>query len=164
TIGIKDMDVDPSGTHLVAIGNFTSVTGDTNSHDQLALVDLGASAAAGDPNFQTAAYSAACFSGAFDSYVRGVTFSPTGSYFVVVATGGSGTNSDGTSSSCDTAARFETTSTGSDVRPTWIDYTGQDTLLSVAITNGVVYVGGHERWLNNSHGHDNPSEGAVPRP
>jgi PKD repeat protein len=166
TVGIKDMDIDPSGTHLVAIGDFTSVSdGTTTQHDdQFAMIDLGATSATVDTNFNTAAYSAACFASAFDSYVRGVEFSPDGKYFVVVATGGSGTNTDGTNSSCDTAARFETNATGTDVRPTWIDYTGQDTLLSVAITGGVVYVGGHQRWLNNSHGFDYAGAGAVPRP
>ena len=87
TVGIKDLDVDPSGTHLVAIGNFTDVSG--SPRDQLALIDLGASSATVDQNFQTQAYTAACFDGAFDSYVRGVNFSPDGSYFVVVGTGGS---------------------------------------------------------------------------
>jgi PKD repeat protein len=162
TIGIKGMDIDPSGTHLVAIGNFTNVSG--NARDQVALIDLGANSATVDPNWATAAYTAACFSASFDSYVRDVEFSPDGSYFVVVATGGSGTNSDGTNSSCDTAARFQTSATGSDIRPAWIDYTGQDTLLSVAITGGVVYVGGHQRWLNNSKGFDYAGPGAVPRP
>jgi hypothetical protein len=162
TVGIKSMDIDPSGTHLVAIGNFTNVSG--SARDQAALIDLGATSATVDPNWSTAAYSAACFDGAFDSYVRGVEFSPDGAYFVVVATGGSGTNSDGTNSSCDTAARFDTSNTGANVRPIWVDYTGQDTLLSVAITGGVVYVGGHQRWLNNSMGHDNPGAGAIARP
>jgi hypothetical protein len=162
TVGIKDMDIDASGTHLVAIGDFNSVSGE--ARDQLALVDLGATSATLDENFQTQAYTAACFNGAFDSYVRGINFSPDGSYFVVAATGGSGTNKDGTNSSCDTAARFETNASSADVRPTWIDYTGQDTFLSVAITGGVVYVGGHERWVNNSKGYDSPGPGAVPRP
>lgn len=161
-VGLRDLDVDPSGTHLVAIGNFTSVAG--SSRDQLALIDLGTNSATVDANFQTQAYTAACFASAFDTYMRGVSFSPDGSFFAVVATGGSGTNKDGTNSSCDTAARFETNGSGSNIRPTWLDYTGQDTLLSVAITGGVVYVGGHERWMNNSRGHDNPGAGAIPRP
>ena len=50
------------------------------------------------------------------------------------------------------------------MKPTWVDYTGQDTLMSVAITSSAVYVGGHERWMNNSTGADAAGEGAVPRP
>ena len=114
----------------------------------------------------TAAYTAACIASAFDSYMRDVQFSPDGSYFVIVATGGGAgsKNSDGTQTSCDSASRYETNGTGTDVRPTWIDYTGNDTFLSVAVTGTAVYVGGHERWVNNSTGSDSAKEGAVPRP
>ena len=77
--------------------------------------------------------------------MRDVAYSPDGSYFVVVTTGApyAGTL-------CDTAARWETAATGADLQPTWIDYTGGDTLLSVGISEQAVYVGGHIRWLNNS--------------
>ena len=43
---------------------------------------------------------------------------------------------------------------GTDVQPTWVDYTGQDSLWSVAVTGTAVYVGGHQRWVNNSNGYD----------
>src|SRR3954453_2781080 len=95
--------------------------------------------------------------------MRDVDFSPDGAYFAVAATGGSGTNVDGTNSLCDTATRFETNAAGTNIRPPCADYQGQATIPSVAITGSVVYAGGHQRWLNNSKGHDNPSEGAVPR-
>jgi hypothetical protein len=162
--GIKAMDINPAGTRLIAIGNFNSVSG--NARDQIALIDLSATAATVDPSWATEAYTSACASNAFDTYVRDVQFSPDGSYFVVAATGGGGhdKNSDGTESSCDAAARYETAGTGTDVRPTWIDYTGNDTFLSLALTGTVVYVGGHQRWVNNTDGSDNAQEGAVPRP
>jgi PKD repeat protein len=170
TLGIKSIDVDPSGTHLVAVGNFTciatSCTGrtDPNYRDQVAMINLGATSATLATSWATAAYTAACFTGAFDSYIRDVQFSPDGSYFVVAATGGSGTNTDGTNSSCDTIARYETSGAGANVRPTWIDYTGQDSFWTISLTGSVVYAGGHQRWVNNSLGHDNPGPGAVPRP
>ena len=117
-------------------------------------------------NWSTAKYSAQCANGAFDSYIRDVQFSPDGSYFVIVATGGGtfDTNVDGSRSLCDTAARWETNGTGADVAPTWVDYTGNDTFWSVAVTGTAVYVGGHQRWVNNTTGSDNAGEGAVPRP
>lgn len=161
-VGLTKLAVTPDASRMVMIGNFTSVS--STPRDQIAMVDLGGGAASVDPNWNTQAYTAACFSWAFDDYMKDVAFSPDGSYFAVVATGGSGTNNDGTNSSCDTAARWETNDTGSNVRPTWLDYTGQDTLSSVAIANNVVYVGGHQRWLNNSTGYDAPGQGAVPRP
>ncbi len=164
--GVKSFDIDPSGQNMVLVGNFTSVGpegGPLSPRDQVAYVTLGATSASLNAGWATDAYTAACFTGAFDSYIREVQFSTDGSYFVIVGTGGSGTNSDGTNSSCDTAARYETDGTGADVRPTWIDYTGQDSWWSVAITGTAVYVGGHNRWANNSHGYDFAGPGAVPR-
>ena len=38
------------------------------------------------------------------------------------------------------------------VAPAWVDFTGTDSLYSVAVTSAAVYVGGHERWLNNPYG------------
>jgi hypothetical protein len=130
----------------------------------VALLDISPTAVTVNPNWSTLAYTAACSSNSFDSYVRDVQFSPDGSYFVIVATGASGTNSDGTRSSCDAAARYESAGTGTNVRPTWIDYTGKDSLWCVAVTGTAIYTGGHQRWLNNSNGSDRASGGAVPRP
>jgi hypothetical protein len=161
-VGPRKIDISPDGSRMVAIGNFKNANG--LLRDQIVMIDLDGGSPAVDPNWATGAYSAACFSGAFDTYVRDVAFSPNGAYFAVGATGGSGTNVDGTNSSCDTIARFETPATGSNIRPTWLDYTGQDTIGSVAVTGSVVYAGGHQRWLNNSSGHDAAGQGAVPRP
>ncbi len=161
-VGAVAMDVTPDGSRMTVIGNFTTVNGEPR--DQIAMIDLGPNSASLDENWSTLAYSAACFNWAFDTYMRAVDVSPDGDYFVVTATGGSGTNSDGTNSTCDSAARFETNATGSNIRPTWIDYTGQDTLTAVAVTSAAVYVGGHERWMNNSTGYDYAGQGAVPRP
>jgi PKD domain len=163
-VGLKAMDINAAGTRLVAIGNFTHVGG--VQRDQVAVLELGKKKVWVDPRWATGAYTAGCDDGGrgFDSYVRDVQFAPNGSYFVVVATGGRGTNHDGSKSSCDAAARFNTHSHGKDIRPVWLDYTGEDSLWSVAVTGTAVYVGGHQRWQNNPLGRNRAAEGAVPRP
>ncbi len=101
-VGAKSIDVSPDGTRLVVTGNFTTVQDPTTAtpqpRDQVAMIDLGATSATLDLGWATGQYTAACFSWAFDSYIRDVEFSPDGSYFVIVATGGSGTNTDGSRS------------------------------------------------------------------
>jgi hypothetical protein len=103
------------------------------------------------------------FCSAHPDYLRDVDFSPDGSYFVIVAAGFVSRSGDLFSTICDAAARFET-SIASPTTPTWINYTGGDTLLSVAATGAAVYVGGHQRWLDNPFGRDSAGPGAVSRP
>lgn len=155
-VGVKALAIAPDGKRLVAIGNFKDVDGLVR--DQVVLIDLGASSAQ-VASWRTRRYEPECFSGAFDSYVRDVDFSPDGSYFVIVATGGP---NPGTL--CDAVARWSTNAAGDAVEPVWIGDTGGDTLQSVADTGVAVYVGGHQRWLNNTGGRDSAVQGAVPRP
>ncbi len=158
-IGVNKLDITPDGTDMVVIGNFTSAGG--QPRDQIVRVDLAGAAAAVDLGWNTSTFTPDCFSWAFDSYMRDVEYSPDGSYFVVVTTGG---YYAGSFEACDAAARWETAASGADVAPTWINHTGADSLYSVAITGTAVYVGGHQRWLNNPYGQDNAGPGAVARP
>jgi hypothetical protein len=148
-----------SRDRLAVDGAFTTLDG--LSRPQLGLIDIGTSPARVAP-WRTSAYAPACWS-AFPSYVRGLDFSPDGKYFVVVTTGGP-KHRGGTGPTCDSAARFETYSRGTNIRPTWVNHTGGDSLYSVAVTGAAVYVGGHQRWLNNPHGSDTAGPGAVSRP
>lgn len=160
-VGPRAMAINPQGTRAVVIGNFTTANG--AARDQIVMIDLDGAAATVDA-WATQQFTAACFSWAFDTYMTDVQYSADGSYFALTATGGSGTNADGSNSLCDTASRWDSASTGTSVMPTWVDYTGQDSLWTVAVTGAAIYVGGHQRWLNNSNGYDNPGAGAVPRP
>ena len=54
--------------------------------------------------------------------------------------------------------------TGPDQEPSWVDYTGGDSLYSTVVTDAAVYVGGHQRWLNNPSGRDLRGPGGVGRP
>ena len=58
---------------------------------------------------------------------------------------------------------METHATGADPDPTWELESGSDTLWGLEITEDVIFVGGHQRWLNNS-GRNVAGPGAVPRP
>ncbi len=73
-------------------------------------------------------------------------------------------NSDGTRSLCDSVSRWSTGATGSNVRPTWVDYSGNDSFWVVEDTGTAVYAGGHARWMNNPDAVDSAGAGAVPRP
>ncbi|GHJ48338.1 hypothetical protein Cs7R123_56800 [Catellatospora sp. TT07R-123] len=154
-VGASKLALAPNGQQLVVIGNFKKADGVL--HDQIVKLDLGTSAVIADWN--TSRYTPRCAWWAFDSYMRDLAFAPDSSYFVVVSTGAP---NGGTL--CDAAARWEASATGTDVQPTWVDYTGGDTYLSVDISEQAVYVGGHFRWLNNSFGGDSANVGAVGRP
>lgn len=154
---VFNLAVNPQDTRLVINGTFTRVNGERRY--QIAMIDTTASPAR-PTTWSTERYSTLCNYAAFDTYMRGMDFSPDGSYFVVVTTGGP----YGTSQLCDTAARWETNRTGSRQNPTWVNWTGGDTLLSTAVTGAAVYVGGHQRWQDNPYGFDTPGPGAVERP
>ncbi len=152
---VSKIDVTPDGSRLVAIGNVDTVAG--ARHHQLFLLDLtGASASVAD--FQTAFYESQC-SSSFDTYMRDVDFSPDGSFFVVSTTGAY----RGADSACDETSRWETSSAGSGLTPSWTDYTGGDTTYAVEVTDSAVYTGGHFRWQNNAFAGDRPGPGAVAR-
>lgn len=156
-VGTKELAINAQGDRLAVLGNFKKADG--LSRDQLALVSLDGATATVTPDWATARYTPYCFNWAYDSYVRDVSFSPDGTWFVVTATGGHNTGT-----LCDTAARFETYTKSTTVEPTWVDDTGGDTLWSNTVTEQAVYVGGHQRWVNNPTGNDDAKPGAVARP
>lgn len=151
--------VSPDERRLVAIGNFTSVNGAERWRAFMLNLKRGAArlnAWAYEPLKRP------CRALSIPAYLRDVDFSPDGSYFVMVSSGfvpqpgGVGTDV------CDATARFET-AVASPAAPTWINYTGGDTLHSVAVTGAAVYVQGHQRWLDNPSGYDTAGPGAVSR-
>lgn len=156
TLSTYKVDVTPDGTRLVAIGNFREVDG--YARHQLVLVDVAARPARVVDDWATSAFGQEACNPVFDSYMRDVDIAPDGSYFVVVTTGAYRTNE-----LCDTASRWELGATGTDLQPTWASYTGGDTLYGVGVTGEAVYIGGHNRWVNNNFRGDAPGPGAIPR-
>lgn len=153
---VEHLDVSPDGRRLMAVGALLKAAG----RDRAQIVQLDTSGTtAVITGWYTDVYKPACRAG-FDTYLRQVKFSPDGRYFVVVATG----RSSAPNRLCDSAARFETAGTGRR-QPTWVNHTGGDSLYAVAVTGAAVYVGGHQRYLDNPRGTDDggPGPGAVAR-
>lgn len=155
--GVVALDITPDGSRMVAAGNFKYADGEIR--DQVVQIDLSGSKAAVLGTWATSRLDDLCFSWAFDSWVRDVSFSPDGQFFVISGTGGGVRNS-----LCDAASRFETDATSTDAQPTWVSESGGDTNWANAITSNAVFVGGHQRWANNPTGVDYAGPGAVARP
>ena len=158
---VMEMDADAAGGRLVLVGNFRQVSGQLRQ--QIAMIDLGARAlspwsTSRFPNGRAGTSDAFGCYDIFDTQMRDVEFSSTGAYFVVVTTGGAPDRN--ASTLCDTASRWET-SGGPGSRETWRNCTGGDTLLSVAVTGAAVYLGGHQRWLDNCGGRDSSVPGSF---
>lgn len=153
--------VDPSRTHLVAVGNFLTVNG--SSRARAFMVDLGPTAGTLN-DWYYPPLERACAAASILDYLRDVDFSPDGTWFVIVASGylPRAPQEIGTSL-CDAAARFETANPAP-TAPTWINYTGGDTLQSTWVSTDAVYVQGHNRWLDNPYGQDTCGAGCVSRP
>jgi hypothetical protein len=151
-IKVTALAVTPDQRTLIFGGNFDQVAG--RARAQLAVADLGAGNARLDP-WSTTRYQPQC-SDHFPTYVRGIAVAPGGGWFVVAATGGGRAGK-----LCDAVARFNLAGNGS---PAWVNWTGGDTLLSAAITDAAVYVGGHQRWMDNPKGNNSAGPGAVSRP
>jgi hypothetical protein len=154
-VKITEMDVTPNGRTLVIIGNFNVVSG--QPRPQVAVIDLsGASATLS--GWATERFRQNCAQG-FPTWVRGVSIAPNGSYLAIAATGGAG----GAGALCDSVSRWELGPTTAGQRETWVNHSGGDTLISVAATGVAIYVGGHQRWMDNPLGRDGAGPGAVAR-
>jgi hypothetical protein len=165
SIQVFKFDISPDGQHLVAVGNFLQVNG--VDRPRMFMLDLGATSATLSP-WNYPPNGVPCTSGRANAqmYIQDVDFAPDSSWFAVAAfgfqfqTNWNGQNYYGRQL-CDSVSRFETSNL-SPQRPSWINYTGGDSLKSVAVTNKAVYVQGHSRWLDNpvvTNGVTNPKNG-----
>ena len=150
------MDITPDGDKLLIIGNFMSVGG--QSRVQVAMLDLTTTPVTVSP------WSTTFYTVQLRERLRLLParprLLPDGTYAVIVTTGAYG----GTGRPATPIARFEIDRHRRPVTPTWSNLTGGDTSYSVEIHNGVVYVGGHMRWLNNPYSADRHGAGGVTRP
>jgi hypothetical protein len=142
---VKRFEVSPDGRHLVAIGNFTKVG--KRAQKRAFVLDLGAKRARLNP-WHYRWFDQSCRVVRHPVYLTDVDWNPESTYFVFSAMGGKTSARYLGRKVCDAAARFELKQ-HTPRRPYWVNYTGGDTLRSVAVTSAAVYVQGHQRWMNN---------------
>ena len=151
-----------AGGKLLIEGVFTSIAGEPRQ--QAAVLDLGSTSVSLN-GWTSTELSQPCRVG---WYVRAGNWSPDDSKIYLATTGykpvsGPGSvNSDPRAGLCDAVAAFP--ATAGSVNHTWINYTGCDSYYSVAADSSNVYVGGHERWADNTYGCNVAGPGAVSRP
>jgi hypothetical protein len=165
---VLQISVNPQNTELMAVGNFTSVDGQTRW--QIARLDIGNIPSGVDTSvhstvspWSTTLYTSAC-AARFDTYMTDVEYSRDGTFFVVSTTGayGGAAASNAGTSGCDVVTRFDDNATPGST-PSWTAYTGSDTTWTVEVTDRVVYAGGHQKFQNNPGGNNTPGPGAVAR-
>lgn len=141
---------------MVVAGNFLSINGINRS--RLALLELGDQTSVS--NWNTDVFDHQCPASKFPQYINGVDIAPDDSYFVTGTTGGPRTGNP----ACDTILRYDLDDLAdTDAEPTWISFTGGDSVYEVKATEHAIYTGGHFRWLNNAFGRDWAGPGAVER-
>ncbi|HJU36102.1 MAG TPA: PASTA domain-containing protein [Gaiellaceae bacterium] len=153
--------VNSTETQMAIAGNFTSAGGAT--HWRTFLLDLGASSATVGA-WNAPILQQPCDSVGHPNYVSAMSFSQDGTWFAMVTSGYRNLNSGFplTQTVCGAVARFSTREVAN-IAPAWANYTGCDSLYGVLVEPGVVYVDGHQRWLDNT-GCDVAGTGAVKRP
>jgi hypothetical protein len=149
---VFEMDATSDGHYLVILGNFLTVGG--ASHNQVAIVDLFTNRVTPWASSRTAA---AC-SKTVAFFFTDVEIAPTNDWFALSARGAYSRGQ-----LCDTASRWRLSPTTTSAAPVWVNYTGGDSLWSIAVTPAAVYVGGHQRWLDNPDCNNCAGPGAVSR-
>jgi len=152
--------VNRAGTQMAIAGNFTSAAGAT--HWRVILLNLGATSA------KVSAWNAPilqqpCDSNTDPNYVSGLSYSGDGSWFALATAGYRNAYGPMTATICDAVSRFSSAAASASA-PTWVNYTGCDSLYSVLVASDAVYIAGHQRWLNNPNACNTAGAGAVSRP
>jgi hypothetical protein len=159
--GVFNQQLSPGGGHVLAEGTFTRVQG--NARQQIFMLNLGRH---GDvSNWNSAEFSRFCAAD-HPFYIKAAAWSPDGSTVYVATTGFHPQGWNKTfplTGLCDAVAAFPATRARGQAHE-WVNYTGCDSLASVAADASAVYAGGHERWGNNSRGCNAAGSGAVASP
>ena len=154
---IYNQQISPDGGRLLVEGDFTSVAG--RSRQQIFMLSLNKKKAQ-LTGWTSAEFDQHCWTSE-PFYIRAAAWGPTGTAIYLADTGYQPyrNSQQDRSGLCDSVSRFPVTQTR--VSRLWINYTGCDSLYSVAAGYGTVYVGGHERWADNREGCDDAGRGAI---
>ena len=161
TTEIYNQQLAPDGDYVLAEGVFTSVQG--QHRQQIFMLHLASSAGNVTP-WTSNEFNSYC-SDNHPLYVKAAAWSPDG---LTVYAGDTGFHPYNWGKQfpltglCDAAVAFP--STLATVSHTWINYTGCDSLYSIAADPFAVYAGGHERWADNPGGCDQAGPGAIVSP
>lgn len=143
--GIDDMDITSDGRLMAIIGNFQSI--DNISRTRIAVIELDGQARVSTWN--TDVYDIQCPVERLPQYIRGIDISPDDSYMMIASQGGRRRVLPG----CDSLVRMDLDDlSDTDVQPTWVNYTGGDSVYDVVSTGHAVYMGGHFEFVSNNLG------------
>ena len=159
---VYNQQLSPNGNNVLVEGDFTSVGG--VARQQIFMLSLGATQGTVSP-WNSAQFSQFCANNR-PFYIQSATWSPDGSEVYIADTGRNPHNWNHTfplTGLCSAVAAFPATQSGG-LSPDWINYTGCDSLYSVAADSSAVYVGGHERWADNANDCNAAGSGSLPSP
>ena len=167
---VYNQSISHSGTLDLVMGDFTSVGG--QGRQQIFMLNLG------PRQGRVTAWTSPEFDGSHGNlpkgypyqchtttpfYVRAAAWSPDDSTIYFADTGyhpWNLTTSPPRTGLCDSASAWPATQKS--VLHLWINYTGCDSLYSVAADKHTVYLAGHERWSENPQGCDSQGAGGIP--
>ena len=159
---VYNQQLSPDGNSVLVEGDFTSVGGVTRQ--QIFMLSLGASQGTVSA-WNSAQFSQFCATNR-PFYIQSAAWAPDGSEVYIADTGRNPHNWNHTfplTGLCSAVAAFPSTQSGT-LTPDWVNYTGCDSLYSVAADSTAVYVGGSERWADNASGCNHPGTGSVNAP
>ena len=160
--GIYNQQLSPDGQHVLVEGTFTSVQ--HNGRQQIFMLNLGRRHG-NVSDWNSPEFSRFCAAD-HPFYVKSAAWSPDGSTVYVATTGyhpAGWKNTFPLTGLCDAVAAFPATRSRGQAHE-WVNYTGCDSLVSVAADSAAVYVGGHERWASNGRGCNAAGPGAIASP
>jgi len=158
---VYNQQLSPDHGHVLVEGTFTKVQG--NKRQQIFMLNLGSQGNVS--TWYSNEFNAFC-SNKHPFYVKSAAWSADQSTVYVADTGKAPHDWNGSfplTGLCDAVAAFPAIRNGG-LSHQWVNYTGCDSLYSVAADSSAVYIGGHERWANNQNGCNAAGSGAIPAP